>query len=157
MRPRRNTISYLKGNLSEMIARWEPRFEHDRFISSFYQGFDEFRDYYSTRAFLIDDVVKPIDSRNAFQLDPAAVCYREKDYERWCIYIYIRLGILYIYICAACISYWIDSNVGSIDSRWFRYWRIPAYQALPYSPTRFFFPPPSLFRQDPSTIAIYFP
>lgn len=72
------------------------------------------------------------------------------------IYIYIYIRLVY-YTYAWHVSYWIDSNVGSIDSRWFRYWRIPAYQALPYSPTRFFFPPPPLFRQDPSTIAIYFP
>lgn len=90
----------MKRNLPEMIARWDSRFEHDRFISSFYQGFDEFRDYYSARAFLIDDVVKPIGSRMLFNWTQLPYVTEKKAKRDG---VCIRLGILYIYICAACI------------------------------------------------------
>lgn len=78
----------------------------------------------------------------AFQLGTAAVCYREKDCEIDVLYIYVY--VYYTYTYARHVSHWIDSNVGSIGSRWFRYWHIPAYQTILYSPTRFFFFPSSL-------------
>lgn len=124
-----------KKNLSVQF-RWDSL---DYFISNTVDlwslgDFDDFRNYYSRVSHRRRRQV--CKEYKAFQLGTAAVCYREKDckIDVLCIYVYVY----YTYTYARHVS-WIDSNVGSIGSRWFHYWRILAYQAIPYSPTRFFF------------------
>lgn len=148
------TMSHLKRNLSEMIARWDSRFVHDRFISSFYQGFRR-----RILRLLLHTSISQRRRRQAyrivecFSIGPS--CRTEKKTKKDGIYIYtfryiIHMRDMYLSLTEQTATLAPSIADGStIDV---------------YLPTRSyrthqldFFLPSFLFQQDPSTIAIYFP
>lgn len=124
------------------------------FMESFYQDFDEFRYYYPLRAFLIDDVGKSIGGIRLFNWAQLPYVTEKKTAKLTCC-IYTYMYITYIHMRD---MYPTEQTAMLAPS-------VADGSAIDvYLPTRLyrthqldFSSPPPLFRQDPSTIAIYFP